>query len=49
MVQSFEFMKNPPAGEFLNELKKRTITIYDGRVRPPKIWDEQAENSESAQ
>lgn len=38
LVQSFQFGIEPPAGEFLQELLKRKITIYDGRKFPPELW-----------
>lgn len=37
-VEAFEFQGNPPAGEFLEELKTRNIKIYDGRTQPAKEW-----------
>lgn len=40
MVESFEFKRTPPSGEFLAELKKRNIKIFDARQNPPKEWVE---------
>lgn len=39
MVSSFEFRNTPPEGEFLAELLKRKITIYDGRSGTPVLWE----------
>ena len=38
-VTVFEFHRNPPSGEFLNELKSRNIIIRDGRVEPAVVWN----------
>ena len=38
MVESFEFRGSPPEGQFLLELKKRKIKIYNGYDMPSKIW-----------
>ena len=37
-VSVFEFMTDPPQGEFLRELLKRGIHIRDGRHWPPVAW-----------
>lgn len=39
MVKSFQFSNIPPEGEFLQELQKRQIPIYDGRTKPPTLWE----------
>jgi hypothetical protein len=39
-VEVFEFRKNPPTGEFLEDLKKRKIKIRDGRKEPAADWNE---------
>ncbi|WP_413557144.1 DUF3626 domain-containing protein [Bdellovibrio sp. HCB209] len=39
-VSSFMFAKTPPSGQFLVELKKRNITILDGRSQPAREWSE---------
>lgn len=37
-VKTFEFRKNPPHGEFLQELIRHNILILDGRTQPVKEW-----------
>ncbi len=37
-VESFEFSKNPPAGDFLELLRKKDIEIIDQRGETPKIF-----------
>lgn len=40
-VHGFIFQREPPSGEFLQELKKRKIKIYDGRrdSDKPTLWE----------
>ena len=40
LVDSFQFKKIPPSGEFLQELKKRNIRIIDGRDGVGRSWVE---------
>ncbi len=39
MVEKFEFQENPPSGEFLKELQKRNIQIFDGRNGKTIPWE----------
>lgn len=40
-VHTFIFQREPPSGEFLRELKKKKIKIYDGRnnLDQPILWE----------
>lgn len=38
-IESFVFHRNPPAGDFLLELRKRGIKIYDGRSYSKVLWE----------
>jgi len=35
-VERFEFQGAPPSGEFLAELQRHDVKIYDGRTWPPQ-------------
>lgn len=42
MVEAFRFEKTPPEGEFLAELRRRGIKIYDARTSEVVEWQEVA-------
>lgn len=42
MVEAFRFEKTPPEGEFLTELRRRGIKIYDARTSEVVEWQEVA-------
>jgi hypothetical protein len=41
-IKEYFFSENPPEGEFLAELRKRKIKIYDYRTGVPKLWRNRA-------
>jgi hypothetical protein len=41
-IREYFFTQNPPDGEFLQELRKRKIKIYDYRTGVPKLWRNRA-------
>jgi len=46
-VETFQFQKTPPSGDFLDELRKRKIKIRDGRQTPAIEWNAEQEGKSS--